>query len=101
MLDLILNHKEEIQRLCVNYDIKSMYLFGSVTSTDFNENSDIDILISFKEISFEQYTDNYFNLHVELEKLFGRKVDLITERSLSNPYFIKSVEKTKQLVYAA
>lgn len=101
MLDLILNHKEEIQRLCVNYDIKSMYLFGSVTSTDFNENSDIDILISFKEISFEQYTDNYFNLHVELEKLFGRKVDLITERSLSNPYFIQSVEKTKQLVYAA
>jgi predicted nucleotidyltransferase len=101
MLDLIVNCKDEIQRLCVNYDIKTMYLFGSATSVHFNEKSDIDILISFKEISFEQYTDNYFNLHVDLEKLFGRKVDLITERSLSNPYFIQSVEKTKQLVYAA
>jgi predicted nucleotidyltransferase len=78
-----------------------MHVFGSVTSKHFNESSDVDMLISFKKIPFEKYTDNYFELHEELEKLFNRKVDLLTERSLSNPYFIKSVEESKQLLYAA
>ena len=101
MLNLIENYKHELQRLCERYDIKTMYVFGSAASSDFNESSDIDILISFKEIPFEKYTDNYFELHEKLEQLFNRKVDLLTERSLSNPYFIRSVEKTKQLLYAA
>lgn len=101
MLDLVENKKMELQRLCEKYDINTMYLFGSATSHEFNDSSDIDILISFKDISFEKYTDNFFNLHKELEKLFNRKVDLLTERSLSNPYFIQSVENTKQLLYAA
>ena len=80
---------------------KIMYVFGSAVTSDFSESSDVDILISFKDISFEKYTDNYFELHDALVKLFQRKVDLITERSLSNPYFIESIEKTKQLLYAA
>lgn len=101
MLLLIENNKLALQRLCEKYDVKSMYLFGSATNDEFNNSSDIDILISFKEISFEKYTDNYFELHEALEKLFDRKVDLLTERSLSNPYFIESIEQTKQLLYAA
>ncbi len=101
MLKLIKNIEKELQALCVKYDVKTMYLYGSATTDDFNDSSDIDILISFKELSVEQYTDNYFELHEKLEELFGRKVDLLTERSLSNPYFIKSVEETKHLLYAA
>ena len=101
MLKLIENIEKELQVLCVEYDVKTMYLYGSATTDDFNDSSDIDILISFKELSVEQYTDNYFELHEKLEELFGRKVDLLTERSLSNPYFIKSVEETKHLLYAA
>ena len=45
------------------------------------------------------YTDNYFELHYKLSDLFGRKIDLITERSLSNPYFIESINETKELIY--
>jgi predicted nucleotidyltransferase len=101
MLNLIENKKNELQRLCEQYDIKSMYVFGSAVTSDFNESSDIDILISFKEIPYDKYTDNYFELHEKLQELFSRKVDLVTERSLSNPYFIESVERTKQLLYAA
>lgn len=78
-----------------------MYLFGSATSFEFKDSSDIDILISFQEIPYDKYTDNYFELHEELEKLFKRKVDLVTERSLSNPFFKQSVEESKQLLYAA
>ena len=78
-----------------------MYVFGSACTDKFNKNSDIDILVAFKDISIEKYTDNYFELHYKLEQLFGRKIDLLTENSLSNPYLIKSIEETKQLLYAA
>ncbi len=78
-----------------------MHVFGSVCTDKFNENSDIDILISFDKLSIEEYTDNYFELHYKLQELFGRKIDLLTDKSLSNPYFIKGLEQTKQLIYAA
>ena len=101
MQQIIKNKLEPLKELCKIYDVKSMYLFGSAGNTEFNETSDIDILVSFKEISIEKYTDNYFDLHYKLEELFGRKIDLLTENSLSNPYLIQSIEETKQLLYAA
>ena len=90
-----------LKALCVTYDVKTMYVFGSACTDKFSADSDIDILVSFKELSIEKYTDNYFALHEELEKLFERKIDLVTENSLSNPYFIQSIDETKQLLYAA
>ncbi|MBN2727970.1 MAG: nucleotidyltransferase domain-containing protein [Bacteroidales bacterium] len=101
MNPLIANKIKELEKLCLKYDIKTMYLFGSAASGHFNDDSDIDILISFKDISFEKYTDNYFGLHHDLTQLFGRKTDLLTERSLSNPYLIESIEESKVLLYAA
>lgn len=98
---LILDKKKEISKICESFDVREMYIFGSACTDKFNPNSDIDILISFKDIPIEKYTDNYFELHHRLEKLFGRKIDLLTEYSLSNPYLIESIEETKQLLYAA
>jgi uncharacterized protein len=101
MNKIIENRMNELRILCQKYDIKTMYLFGSAGSEAFTDLSDIDILITFKEISYEKYTDNFFALHKELTSLFNRKVDLLTDRSLSNPYFIESIEETKVLLYAA
>ena len=98
---IILDKIKELKNLCETYDVKTLYIFGSASTDKFNKNSDIDVLISFKDISVEKYTDNYFELHNRLEELFKRKIDLITENSLSNPYFIESIEETKQLLYAA
>lgn len=98
---IITDKTQELIQLCTAYGVKSMYAFGSVCTDRFNETSDIDFLISFQDLSIEQYTENYFELHYKLEKLFQREIDLLTERSLSNPYFIKSVEQTKSLIYAA
>jgi uncharacterized protein len=101
MNKIIADKIQTLTELCRRYDVKKMYLFGSVCSDKFSDESDIDILISFKDISIEKYTDNYFELHYKLEELFKRKVDLLTENSLSNPFFIESIEETKQLLYAA
>lgn len=94
-------YRDDLMNLCEKYQVKYMFAFGSVLRDDFNEDSDIDLLITFEDIPFEQYTDNYFDLHEELQRLFNRKVDLVTTRSLQNPVFIEYVDKTKQLVYAA
>ena len=101
MQQIIEDKIDELKEICETYDVKTMYVFGSACTEGFNENSDIDILISFKDISIDKYTDNYFELHYHLQDLFNRKIDLITENSLSNPYFIESIEETKQLLYAA
>ena len=92
----------QLVMLCKKYRVATMYVFGSTTTDAFNESSDIDFLVSFqKDIILEEYADNYFDLMFEIEDMFGRKVDLVTENTLSNPYFIRSVEQTKQLIYAA
>lgn len=101
MNKIIADKIDELKNLCKTYSVKTMYVFGSVCTDKFNEKSDVDILISFDNLSIEQYTDNYFDLHYKLESLLNRKIDLLTERSLSNPYFIKALEQTKKLVYAA
>ena len=91
----------ELSQLCKTYEVKSMFAFGSVCTDKFNDESDIDFLISFDSLSLDKYADNYFDLHYKLEDLFKRKIDLITDSSLSNPYFIQGIEQTKRLIYAA
>lgn len=92
-------YKLDVTTLCKKYKVDSLYAFGSVLSNKFKDESDIDFLVSFKSIELLDYADNYFDFLFSLENLFNRNIDLITEKSLSNPYFIKSVNKNKQLIY--
>jgi predicted nucleotidyltransferase len=65
--------------LKAKYPIASMALFGSVTREDFDpERSDVDILVDYQANDFAVY----LSLAEELEQLLGKKVDLITTRSL-------------------
>jgi len=99
MNSIIKNNILDIHNFCRKYNVKNLYVFGSVCSEKFNDKSDIDFLISFKDIPIEEYSDNYFALHELFQNLFSRQIDLITENSLSNPYFINVMEKTKTLIY--
>jgi predicted nucleotidyltransferase len=66
-----------------------MYLFGSVLNSNFNKESDIDLLVKFKFIELSKYFDNYMDSKENLEKLFGREVVLVEEQTLRNPILIK------------
>lgn len=102
MQQIIENNKKKLIEICQLLNVKRLYVFGSVVSDKFRNDSDVDFLISFLEkISVEEYTNNYFDLHYKLRKLFSRKIDIVTERTLSNPYFIESINETKQLIYEA
>jgi uncharacterized protein len=101
MNKIITDRVNDIIKLCITYNVKNLYAFGSVCNSNFNDLSDIDFLVAFdKTISIEKYTDNYFELHYQFERLFNRNIDLMTDNSLSNPYLIQSIDQTKQLIYA-
>ncbi len=56
-------------------------VFGSFTRDEARPDSDVDVYVEFEE-SKRTY-DNFFALHELLEKLFGRRVDLVTDKSLT------------------
>lgn len=88
-----------IEKLCQKHKVKFLYLFGSAATPRFNRDSDIDFLISFEDVPLLDYADNYFDLQEELERLLHRKVDLVVEKSITNPYFKNMVEKTRARIY--
>lgn len=77
-------------------------LFGSAVRADFNDESDIDLLVTFSdEIHLLDYADNYFALKEALESFFGRNVDIVSSKALKNPVLIDEINKSKIKVYAA
>lgn len=69
-MQLILERKkEELRILCQDLNVKRLYVFGSVLSERFNDESDIDFLISFADdLSITDYTNNYFTLQYKLRE---------------------------------
>jgi predicted nucleotidyltransferase len=99
MHGLLSDNIDKIKALCMSHNVKSLFAFGSVCTDRFNEKSDIDLLISFKPMDYGDYADTYFVMADQFENLFHRPVHLVTDKSLSNPYFIDSVNQTKTLLY--
>ncbi len=91
----------KIKILCTNFNVKTLFAFGSVCTDKFNRSSDIDLLISFNPMDHADYADNYFLIADKFEEIFQRRVDLVTDQSLSNPFFIDSVNQTKTKIYEA
>ncbi|MCF8359312.1 MAG: nucleotidyltransferase domain-containing protein [Prolixibacteraceae bacterium] len=99
MQKLLTDNVEKLKTLCKKHNVRSLFAFGSVCTDNFNDNSDVDLLISFNQMDYGDYADNYLDLADKFEKIFKRPVDLVTDKSLSNPYFIESFNKTKTLLF--
>jgi len=83
-----------------NRAVKRFYLFGSVLTPHFDTTmSDIDVLVETENIPPEEKGEQLMTLWEELEKLFARKVDLLTENSLRNPYLAQEIRQTRKLIY--
>jgi uncharacterized protein len=59
--DFINNRITKIRKLCRKYNVVRVHLFGSVLRKDFNERSDIDLLVDFKRESFHGAFDQFMN----------------------------------------
>jgi predicted nucleotidyltransferase len=84
IMSLLKKHQDILKK----YKVKRIGLFGSYVRREQKRRSDIDFLVEFKEPTF----DNFMDLVLDLEGLFGKKVELITNGSLS-PYIEPYVEK--------
>lgn len=92
---------QRIIDLCLKHKVKILAVFGSILTDRFNDQSNVDLLVNFDTTDHEKwdYVTNYFDFKEALEKVFGRKVDLVVEKELKNKYFIANVNRTKQMIY--
>ena len=99
---LDLDHKREaVAAVCRRLGVQRLDLFGSATTASFDPaRSDLDFLVEFDQNDRHLFR-RYFDLKETLEGLFGRQVDLVSAGSLSNPYMVESVERTRLTIYAA
>ena len=94
--------REQIAAICRKHEVARLLVFGSVLRDDFNpETSDIDFLVEFLPGVNKGWLSEYTDLKEAMEGLFGRKVDVVWERGVRNPYILKSVAREKELLYAA
>lgn len=98
--NIITLHLSELNALCRRSGVKKLYVFGSVVKGNFNpETSDIDFYVELEEMLPLQRGENLISLWEELESLFERKVDLVTDQPIRNTYLKTSIDNTKQLIY--
>jgi hypothetical protein len=98
-MGLLQTYGNQIQRLCESHRVRTLYSFGSVNTKEFNEESDIDLVVDFRIEDPLEYTENYFELKFELEKILKRKIDLLESKAIRNPFLKESIDKTRVLVY--
>jgi predicted nucleotidyltransferase len=98
-MKLVEKNIKQLEELCDTYHVETLHLFGSATTEKFSTNSDIDLLVKFKPFNIESYFNNYTLFKEKLKDLFQRKIDLVEEQTLTNPILIKSINKSKELIY--
>ena len=101
MINISPEHINEIRRICRVRHVTNLYLFGSVLTDQFYSGSDIDFLVEFNEMNPEDYSDNYFNFCYDLERVLGRKVDVVTLKSVKNPAFKEVVFSSRLQIFPA
>ncbi|MCX4292109.1 MAG: nucleotidyltransferase domain-containing protein [Odoribacter sp.] len=98
-MGLIKSELKNIWALYKKYKVLRLFVFASVLTEKFNEESDSDFVVDFDKENVTDYFDNYFDLKYVLEALFHRRVDLLEGQTIWNLYLRQSVEKTKTLIY--
>ena len=94
--------QSEITKLCRDFHVQRLELFGSALSAGFDpECSDLDFLVEFAPLPSGAYATAFFGFKAALEQLFGLSVDLVVASAIRNPYFLESIEQSKALLYAA
>ncbi len=98
--DEIRKHFADFKTLCQNHDVKFLYAFGSSATEMFDPiKSDIDLLVEIDSSDPLDRGEKLMSLWDKFESFFGRKVDLLTDSSIKNPYLRNSIDSTKVLIY--
>jgi predicted nucleotidyltransferase len=80
--------------------VHRLELFGSAADNR-HVISDLDFLVEFQLLDPDTYADAYFGLLEDLERLFGRPVDLIMTSAVTNPYFLEGIARNRTTIYGS
>ncbi|NOR73830.1 MAG: DNA polymerase subunit beta [Draconibacterium sp.] len=98
--DLIKNRESDFEGLCQNHSVKFLFAFGSSVTDNFDfDKSDIDLVVEIEEPDPISRGEKIMSLWDKLEEFFMRKVDLLTNPNIRNPYLRQSVNESKILIY--
>jgi len=91
---------ENLIKLCDKHKVIRLFIFGSVVKGNFNsKTSDVDLIAEIEDLPPEEKGEIIMQLWSELENLFARKVDLITNLNFKNPILKREIENSKFLIY--
>ena len=100
-IGLLERHAEEVARICRARGVRRLAVFGSTARGEADPRSDVDLLVEFSPMSPADRADAYFGLQSDLERLFGRSVDLLEESAITNPYLERAIARDRAVVYEA
>lgn len=98
-MKLIEMNLDKIIALCKKYKVAKLWVFGSILTPRFNDDSDVDFSVIFHYDQIHDLFVTFFDFIDELQQLLGRKVDLVDETAVRNSYFRRELDRTKYLIY--
>lgn len=100
LMTLLKERHKDFVDLCRSHKVAKIYAFGSSITNHFDQTrSDIDLVVKVDINDPLDRGEALLSLWDKLEALFGRKVDLLTEESIRNPYLKANINRTKKLIY--
>lgn len=103
MTSLVRDNVEHIISLCRRYNVARLEVFGSAATGKFETGrSDVDFLVEFVQgQDLGPWLGHYLDFKSDLEQTLGCPVDLVMPAAMRNPYFIREVNRTREVLYAA
>lgn len=98
-MKLIEINMDKIIALCKKYKVARLWVFGSILTPRFNDASDVDFSVEFQNNMIDDIFVVFFDFIEEMQSILGRKVDMVDETAIKNPYFRKELDATKTLIY--
>jgi predicted nucleotidyltransferase len=98
-MNVIERNISQIAFLCKKHKVSMLYIFGSIFTDRFTDDSDVDFLVEFENVDIQNYFDNYMDFKEKLETLLNRQVDLVENQAIRNPIFRRIIDRDKRLVY--
>jgi predicted nucleotidyltransferase len=103
VVPLVDSKRDALHAVCQRFGVARLELFGSAATGSRDEDAgDLDFLVEFlPEQSLGPWLAHYFDFQAALERLFGRRVDLVMTGALRDPSFIREVNRSRKVLYAA
>lgn len=99
---IVSSRRDELAELCRRFRVLRLEVFGSAADGTFDPTrSDLDFLVTYEPLSPGEHYESYFGLWEGLQELFTRKIDLVEPGAMRNPYFIRSVNESRKILYDA